>query len=370
MLTQRAVLSDYRELLDFENRVFSINFLDKVPKLYADAEKSVACHGIIKDGGRIAAAIAAFPGAIETGRGTLRTLGIGSVAVDSAARGKGYMKDMMAYCNRVAAETNADLAFLSGSRGRYEHDGYRPCGSRTVFEVSSYFLRHFRAEKSFVFAPLKEDSSALAAAFDLYVSQPLHWARSRESFLTDTHTWGAESFAVRDQAGAFCGYLIFEKARAHIGELLLYETDEAAEVLAAFAKTQNTDSLTVAAEPWQLSLLQSLASFGEHITVEMPAAFKVFHWQRFLEVLGTFKARHFALPEGSLVMKIGDETLRVTVKDKTCTAVPSTDAPELLFSAMDAAVNLTTAFGTLVPNALFSAWAPLCPLGLSRADGV
>ena len=370
MLTQRAVLSDYRELLDFENRVFSINFLDKVPKLYTDAKQSVACHGIIKDGGRIAAAIAAFPGAIETGRGTLRTLGIGSVAVDSAARGKGYMKDMMAYCNRVAAETNADLAFLSGSRGRYEHDGYRPCGSRTVFEVSSYFLQHFRAQKPLRFVPLTGDADALEAAFQLFSSQPLHWARSRDSFLTDTHTWGAESFAVREETGAFCGYLIFEQARAHVSELLLYETDEAAAVLAAFAKAQSIDRLTVAAEPWQLSLLQALASFGEHITVEMPAAFKVYHWRPFLELLGTFKARHFALPEGSLVMKIGDETLRVTVKDKTCTAVPTTDAPDLVFSAKEAAVNLTTAFGALVPHTLFSAWAPLCPLGLSRADGV
>ena len=128
--------------------------------------------------------------------------------------------------------------------------------------------------------------------------------------------------------------------------------------------------MTVAAEPTQTALLSALCVFGEHITVEMPAAFKVYHWRRVLEVLGSHKAKHFALPEGSLVLQIEDEVLRVTVQNGKCTATPTDEEPALCFTSKEAAVNLTTTFGQYVPHSLFAAWAPLCPLGLPHADNV
>ena len=369
-MTQPAVLSDYSALLAFENGVFNVDFLKKVPKLYVDPAFSTACHGIIKEEGRITAAIAAYPTAMETDCGVLRAVGIGSVAVDSTARGKGYMRDMLAYCNRVAAEQQADLAFLSGARGRYAHDGYVPCGQRFLFEITTYFLQHFSGDAAFSFAPLADDPRGLAETKALFSAQPLHWVRSDADYLTITTSWEGRGFSVRDKDGAFCGALIYEGGRAFVSELLLRAGDQAAGVLSAFAQWIGADRLIVAAEPTQTELLASLKAFGEHITVEMPAAFKIYRLQHFLEVLGSYKARHFALPEGSLVLKIGDEVLRVTVADGRCTAVPSVETPELVFSAQEGAVCLTTTFGAYVQHPLFAAWAPLCPLGMPHADGV
>ena len=370
ILTRQAVLSEYEALLNFENRIFDIDFLKKVPKLYADPARCVACHGVILDGGRIAAAVAAWPTEIETDCGTLRALGIGSVAVSPEARGKGCMKDMMAFCNRRAEELQADFAFLSGARGRYEHDGYRPCGSRYLFEVTPYFVRHFRGEKGYVFSPLAEDAAGCREAQALFSAQPLHYVRRKEDFLLFSTTWGAQSFSVRDADGAFCGYLILEAERAHVSELLLRDPAKAEGVLAAFGSQTGKDLLTVAAEPSQTALIRALAAFGEHIRVEMPAAFKVFHWQRFLEVLGSCRAKYASLPEGSVVLKIEDETLRVTVRDGRCIAEPTEEMPALRFSSKEAAVQLTTGFGRMAPHPLFAAWAPLCPLGIPHADNV
>ena len=369
-MTQPAAFSDYDELLAFENRVFGVDFLSVVPKLYRDPALCAERHSVIKDNEKITAAIAAWPTAIESDCGSLRGLGVGSVAVDVSARGKGYMKGLMAACERAAEETEADFAFLSGSRGRYEHYGFRPCGHRFLFELTPYVARHFRGNTSYSFVPLAEDKEGESAAYDLFQSQPLHWARSREAFSLDLGTWGAESFAVRDAAGTFCGYLVFERRRAFISEFLLRDWSRTEAVLVAFANQADAGTLTVAASPTQIELLNALYSFGEGIVTQMPAAFKIYHFRRFLEVLGSFRAKHFAIPEGALVLKIGGETLRVTVKDGRCTAEPTDETPEFIFDEKEAAVRLTTTFGQMVSHPLFAAWAPLCPFDMPHPDGV
>ena len=202
MLTRQAVLSDYEELLAFENGVFDVDFLNIVPKLYSDPARCAACHGIIRDGESITAAIAAWPTAMETDCGTLRAVGVGSVAVGAQTRGKGYMKELMAFFEKSAEAHRADFAFLSGSRGRYEHYGFYPCGSRLLFEVTSYFVRHFSGRENYVFTPLAEDAEGLRSARALHDGLSLRWARSREEYLVFLRTWGAQCFSVRNGSGA------------------------------------------------------------------------------------------------------------------------------------------------------------------------
>ena len=176
--------------------------------------------------------------------------------------------------------------------------------------------------------------------------------------------------AVRNADGVFCGYLVFERRRSFLSEVLLCDWSQTEAVLVAFAKQTGTETLTVAASPTQIELLNALYSFGEGIITQMPAAFKIYHFRRFIEVLGSFRAKHFAIPEGSLVLKIGGETLRVTVKDGRCIAEPTDDPPALEFDEKEAAVRLTTTFGQMVSHPLFAAWAPLCPFDMPHPDGV
>ena len=58
-MVERAVLSDYEELLAFEERVFHVRFRGKVPKLYCDPAVCANAHCVVKEDGRIVAAIAA-----------------------------------------------------------------------------------------------------------------------------------------------------------------------------------------------------------------------------------------------------------------------------------------------------------------------
>ena len=104
--------------------------------------------------------------------------------------------------------------------------------------------------------------------------------------------------------------------------------------------------------------------------MEAPAMFKIFNFVHTIETLGTWKVQHCALPDGSLVLDIDGETLRVTVKNGRCTAAPTADNADLTFTKETATMALTSPFCAPTANALFNAWAPLCPLSIPHVDSV
>ena len=50
-MVERALLSDYSELLAFEERVFRVRFCGKVPKLYTDPAVCAEAHRVVKENG-------------------------------------------------------------------------------------------------------------------------------------------------------------------------------------------------------------------------------------------------------------------------------------------------------------------------------
>ena len=367
-MIEKAALSDYHELLSFENRVFRVPFLRKVPKLYRDPAVCTESHRIVKENGKIVAAIAAWPGTIQTPDGDLSAVGIGSVAVDPGCRGKGYMRSMMECCDELAKAQNADVGYLSGYRQRYGHYGYVPGGVKHTFEVSDYFIARHKPAKRYTFLPFRKVPGALPDLQALHSGQDYHWAR--DDFFLIASTWYCHGWTVRDDMGAVAGYLINERWRREIGELVLGEGVPAADVLVAFARERRLRNLHITLTAGQIGLQKELLQFAEHPTTEAPAMFKIFNFSHTIETLGTWKAQHCALPEGTLVLDIGGEKLRVTVKDGRCTAAPTADEADLDFSKEAATLALTSPFGAPTENALFNAWAPLCPLSVPHVDSV
>ena len=367
-MIEKAALSDYRELLAFEDRVFRVPFLRKVPKLYRDPNVCTESHRVIKENGKIVAAIAAWPGTLQTPDGSLSAIGIGSVAVDPSCRGKGYMRDMMRCCNEIAETQAADVGYLSGYRQRYGHYGYVPGGVKHTFEVSDYFVARHQPEKVYTFLPFRKDPDALQALQALHGAQDYRWAR--DDFFLIASTWYCHGWTVRDNSGTVAGYLISERWRREVGELVLGEGVCAADVLVCFARARRLKNLRVTLTAGQLGLQRELLQFAEHPTLEAPAMFKIFNFAHTIETLGTWKAQHCAIPEGSLVLDIGGEKLRVTVQNNRCTAAPTADEPDLTFTKKTATMALTSPFGAPTANALFNAWAPLCPLSIPHVDSV
>ena len=367
-MIEKAALSDYHELLSFENRVFHVPFLRKVPKLYRDPAVCTGSHRLVKENGKIVAAIAAWPGELQTPGGSLSAVGIGSVAVDPGCRGKGYMRDLMGCCEEIAKAQNADVGYLSGYRQRYGYYGYVPGGVKESFEVRDYFLDRHKPAKHYTFLPFLKDPAALPDLQALHSAQDYRW--TRDDFFLIATTWYCRGWTVRDEAGAVAGYLITERFRRQIGELVLAQGAAAADVLVCFARARKLNGLRVTLAAGQTALREELLSFGEQPTIESPAMFKIFNFAHTIETLGTWKAQHCAMAAGTLVLDIGGETLRVSVKDGRCTAVPTADKADLTLTKEAATMALTSPFAAPTANALFNAWAPLCPLSLPHVDSV
>ena len=369
-MVERAKLSDYAELLSFEERVFHVRFRAKVPKLYANPAVCVDMHRVVKENGKIVAAIAAWPGDLLTSKGSLHAIGIGSVAVDASCRGKGYMREMMLCCDEIARERHAAIGCLSGHRQRYGYYGYAPGGVQYTYEISDYCVARIKPQRTYTFTPLKHDTAAVPALCALFCTQNARWARSEASFALITTTWRCRAYVIRDDADNICGYLITERFRGEIGELVLADGVRAADVLSQFAQYKKWKRLRVTLQEPQLTLRRQLASFAEHPCVSAPAMFKIYDYKKLIDVLGDWKASEMPLPEGSLVLDLAGERLRVTVRGGACTAEPTNAAADLTFTEDEAVAALTSPFAPPQGNALFDSWAPLCPLFLPHCDNI
>ena len=369
-MTQKAVLSDYDELLNFENKVFKINFLKKVPKLYTDSEKCVSYHSVVKDDDKIVGAIAVYPTALVTSESELKAIGIGSVAVDSKCRGKGIMRQMMEHCDEIAKEQGADIGFLSGYRMRYERYGYIPGGLKYVYDLSDYYIAHSTPTEKFSFVPIKKCKGILPEIVSLHDSQGSYWLRSEEDFEIITATWLEHCFAVIGEDGGFCGYIIIERSRKRVSEIVLAEPSKIGDVLLCYAKEKHCKSLTVNLCEWQTRLRFEIEKIGESVKIESPAAFKIFNFKNFIEVMMNEKLRREKLPEGRMILKIDEAVYSVTVENQRCVAGLTNEEPEVVLSYTEAVLALTTYSSTIWRHPLFKAWSPMCPVSIPHVDEV
>ena len=116
--------------------------------------------------------------------------------------------------------------------------------------------------------------------------------------------------------------------------------------------------------------MKKLLEFGEHYRAEVPVSLKIFSHRNFIEKMLSLKARLGAVQSGSLVLRIGEETLKITVDGKNVTVFETQEKPELSFTQTEAAVALTRPECAVTENALFNAWTPLCPFSIFSVDTV
>lgn len=360
---------DFDELLKFENKVFKIDFSKKVSKVYAYPE-TAALHGIYKDNGKIAGAVLVYPGKLFLPTGCLVTSGIGSVAVAKSQRGKGIMNSLLLYSNQKGLENGADVGILSGYRGRYERYGYVPCGIRHSTEISDHFLLKHLAEKNFSFKS-PADEKELGEIDELHKSLPAFHEREREKLLSVLSTWNSEPLLILDENKETAGYLIYKEDENAVSELVLKNSSDASDVLYAFGKAKKLKrSFSLWISPVQPQLLKEVLMFAEHYGIETAASIKIFNYKNFIEKLFSLKQSLVPLPEGSLVLKLGEKKLEIALKNGSVTVTETEKEPALSFSEKEAVLALTRPEFAQSGNALFNAWSPLCPFGIFSVDKV
>lgn len=367
-MIEKAELKDYKELLTFETRVFKTPFLFLMPKLYKDKNICTQSSRIIRENGKIIGAYSACYNGFKTSEKSLKAVGIASVAVDKKYRNKGHMGEMLRYADEEAQKIGADIAYLGGLRHRYERFGYIPCGEKFVYDVTEHYASHAKKKEKFSFTTLKKNSVYLDDIIKLFEKQKYHWLRSKDDFYLISKTWFNRCFVIKDECKHFAGYMITDASLGEINEIQLNDVSKLSDVLVSFLEEQKKNKSSVCVMPWQNEILRELSLFGENYRVTTSASFKFYNFRKPIEIMMNEKLKNAALCEGSTVIKLGEETLKIEVRNRKCSVSETEEEPQTVLSYSEAMIAVTTHYSS--DNPLLSAWSPMCPIAIPRADKV
>ena len=364
-----ATYDDYNELLRFENKVFKTSFTKIMPKLYRDKEKCTESHIVIKDNGKIIAALAFYDTKLLLGDIEIKALGIGSVAVDKKYRGRGLMRTLLEQADNLAAQKGAEVGVLSGYRQRYSRFGFERGGIHHTFTLSNYFINHFRSKKKLKFQDPFSSADLLQKCAKLYNSEINRWERKETEFSDIISTWNLDSYAVFDEH-RLLGFLISE--RDEIKDIHLSNPVDVAEVLYAFAKSKHRWTLHVKVTDFQKELIRELSGISDEHRISEDASYKIYDYKAFIEKMFAYKAKQTRLTDGEVTLKIDG----IGIKIRCAGGVPDisefdNENADIKTDAVTATRFLTTGFGIEeFNNPVVNAWSPICPVSISTIDEV
>lgn len=318
---RKARPQDYDDLIDFANMVFKLDFKPVHPRLYDGHPEQAQNHFLVLEAGKIKALVGSIPMTLHVQDTTLTGYGIGTVSVHPYARGKGYMKMLMARAVEEARQNGADFMCLGGLRQRYEYYGFSSACISQSFQLTPTNRRHCAAVDTagYTFAPLADAPQYLDDCRRLHQAQPV-WAE-RADFALYARTWQAQCEVILHQ-GAFAGYCIREQA--HVTELLLTPAADAQAV--AFALVDRCGQpVKFFPAYYQKELVAALAAVAEETTFSEFEKLQVLNYPRFTQAFLRLKSELCGLPDGQLVFEVtGQGRYAVTVTGGQVTVAPTT----------------------------------------------
>ena len=291
MLEKRwATPADKHDIIDFIDYVFSKahrphDFATLLPKLYCDAADTTAHHFIIKEDGKILAAILAYPVEMTIAGERVMSLGVGSVSTHPRARGRGFMDDLLAAVDAHAEEVGADFAVLGGNRQRYGYYGFDLAGCHLTATLYRHNAIHaFKDADMAGLSLVPMDDSHADAACALHAAQPSFCYRSREMFITVLRNWNNTPMAIL-RNGKMIGYCVINPISGgqYITELLLEDEADFPAVLRHMSDLYG--SLTLVTPAWHKERVKLLTSVCQTFSLSPNHMMKFYHPERMISVL-------------------------------------------------------------------------------------
>lgn len=272
---------DKNEIIDFADYVFSKahephDFASLLPKLYGEMGDAACHHILVREEGRIAAAMLCYPVVMNVAGQKLMTIGIGTVSTHPRARGKGYLGAMMEMADARAKELGAAFAVLGGQRQRYQYYGFDLAGYQLRALLTKDNVRHaLRDVKTDGFALAAMTQEHVAAARALDAAQPCCCERSESAYLEILRTWNNTPYAVMKD-GAFAGYVTLRRNAdaSHAAQLTLENEDDFAPVMKLLSGLYGHISLCAA--PWEKRRAKWLSSICSEYAVTPNGMYKIY----------------------------------------------------------------------------------------------
>ncbi len=308
----KATTEDLEDLIDFINMVFSQDhrphdFKALLPKLYGDHRDTAGCHYIVRENGKIRAAVGVFPTTMHVGDTELRLGQLGSVSVHPYARGKGYMKALMQEAVRDSREKGMDALVLGGLKNRYQYFGFMPTESAVRFTFLPENIRHLLSgtdSRALSFERVSPGSPCLAEMMALYQSCPVYTDRESPEYFYDVLcSWNGEVYAVR-RNGAFAGYLSASKDHREIYEYMLRDLSDFAPMLKAWFERQAPSSLRTRCGMYEREKCEVMGRYCESFESGIGHSWNIFHMEKVLLAWMKIKDRYEPLAPGVLTLNI------------------------------------------------------------------
>lgn len=291
MLEKRwATPEDKNDIIDFIDYVFSKahrphDFATLLPKLYGDSADTTAHHFIIKEDGKIVAAILAYPVEMTLFGERLMSIGVGSVSVHPRARGRGFMDDLLAAVDEHAHEYNADFAVLGGNRQRYGYYGFDLAGchlSATLYRHNAVHAFKDADTSGLSLVPMTDVHVNAAAA--LHDAQPSFCHRSREMFITILKNWNNAPMAIL-RGDDLIGYCVINPISGgqFVTELVLENEDDCPAVLRHMSDLYG--NLTLHTPAWNAQRVKLLTCVCQTFSLSPNHMMKFYHPQRMISAL-------------------------------------------------------------------------------------
>lgn len=309
--------SDREDIIDFINMVFSQNecphdFKALLPKLYGDASDTSASHFLAKEDGKIKAAVGLFPTELVAGGLRLKLGHIGSVSVHSYARGKGYMKRLMAMAYEAAKRGGYDALVLGGKKNRYQYFGFQPTETvmKYIFVPENFTHQYTGGSDSISFEKVNSaDSAYIDSIRRLYEKRPAYMDRGdNDSFYQILSSWSNSTYAVLKN-GRFAGYINGGGMQTDggvqtFGEWGLKEMLDFPAVIAAWFLQKQPSVLTVFSPSYNRTACELLGKYCESFGSVMNHSWHILNFGNVIEALMQVKNKCEPLEAGSMAIAI------------------------------------------------------------------
>lgn len=363
------------DLLDFLNLAFGMNGHDRdllrmLPKMYNRENDPCGHNYVITENGKLRAAVGVYPRTLHVLDETVKTCGIGNVAVHPYHRSKGYMKLLMNRAVQDMIADGADLSDLGGRRQRYQYFSYESGGSNASFHFDTYSMRHCFGDapmKGFRFEPVTDPGSPwLEPIRRLHDNRPLHMERPADRFFQIASSWGEQLYVILE-GDRFVGYCI-----GPLRELTLTDEADFADVLRCW--TAEHGSLDLVLPQYETGMIGTAHKLCASYSMGTDKYFSLFRFRKVVSAFMKLKASRIPLLDGELTVqadgRAGREIFRVAVQNGIPSVTDAEGDPQVVLEHKEAELFF---FGLMSPvrmkYPIAAAWFPL-PIRIEYADQI
>lgn len=369
MITYRmAKPEEYKKFTSFANRIFGLDFETLLPKIYHPDGNAHEMTMLAEENGILVAEAAMVPQELHIGNVTIHATFLGTVCVDPAFRGRGYMKGMMETCLKKMEETS-DISVLGGQRQRYEYFGYTPGGILCEYQLCKANIYHGLnkvSTESLRLIPLFDYPDAEQQTIMKNTKKPAYITRQEKELRRIAASYYEEPFAITIK-GKMAGYLLTSKDRKRISEIEVDCASMLLPVIKSYFETFQIDTCSICLPEYETEKNSLLIRIAEQYTIKNTDMFRIFCFSKIVRAYLNLKAETIGISDGRFSAVMDGQPLTISVKNNIVSVTEETSENALQLNRRDAQELLLLPFYPKKYPSLPQDWFPL-PLFWYLAD--